>query len=83
MEYSFSKSKLLPITTNNNSDKTEEFVSGDSFGFYSANSLIDVYQVLTSTVIKCMDNDEELLLLWNYLKGNKKQAFIILNDNVN
>lgn len=67
-------------------EQDDWFVPGDSFGFYSANLLIDVYQVIRSIKVKCSNygdggDDDESILLWDYLKGNKKQVFVVLNDN--
>ncbi|KAH7644757.1 methionine synthase / sulfite reductase-like protein [Dermatophagoides farinae] len=63
------------------------FVPGDSFGFYSANLLIDVYQVIRSIKVKCSvygdnddDDDDDSILLWDYFKSNRKQVFVVLND---
>ena len=44
-------------------EQNDWFVPGDSFGFYSANLLIDVYQVIRSIKVKCSvygDNDDDI-----------------------
>ncbi|KAH9417985.1 hypothetical protein DERP_008239 [Dermatophagoides pteronyssinus] len=68
-------------------EQNDWFIPGDSFGFYSANLLIDVYQVIRSIKVKCSDfgdndddDDDDSILLWDYFKGNKKQVFVVLND---
>ena len=70
-------------------EQNDWFIPGDSFGFYSANLLIDVYQVIRSIKVKCSDfgdndddDDDDSILLWDYFKGNKKQVFVVLNDKV-
>lgn len=58
-----------------------KFVSGDAFGIYSSNLLIDVYQVLISVMIKS-NLEEDSILLWDYFKVSKKLVHIIISNKV-
>lgn len=59
------------------------FAPGDSYGFFCANSLIDVFQVLISVkVCNSSDDDSEdnWISLWNYFKANKKKVYVAFNE---
>ncbi|KAF7495274.1 Methionine synthase reductase [Sarcoptes scabiei] len=84
-EFSNEQNKSDEMSTQTTDFDDYNFAPGDSYGFFCANSLIDVFQVLISVkVCNSSDDDSEdnWISLWNYFKANKKKVYVAFNEQI-
>ncbi|KAJ6215472.1 hypothetical protein RDWZM_009972 [Blomia tropicalis] len=50
------------------SKSVPDFVPGDAYGIYCSNLMIDLYQILTSLIVRNEINQTRMVSLWDYVK---------------